>query len=111
MTINASPEFVWSVVGGLLSLIFTFMPGLNIKYAGLPSNVKSAIMLVLIVAISFILYLLNCYGVIVVIGMVCGNIALLVELIWFTALSNQVVYMLTPQPKAVTLAINERVAG
>ena len=103
------------VAGVILSLLFSYIPGLNVKFAALGSEVKRLIMLVLVVLVGGVAFLLSCTGLGEGLGIVIactqGGALTLIQAIVLAAIGNQTAYMLSPETKAVVRAKEERVEG
>jgi hypothetical protein len=93
------------LAGVVLSLLFSYVPGLNVKFAALGTEVKRLIMLGLLVSTATGVYGLSCseFGPIFGILLVCDSTGLveLVRLIILAAITNQTAYALTPLPAKV----------
>lgn len=99
------------IAGALLSILFSYIPGLNVKFAGLPSEYKRLIMLGLLVLVAGVVYGLACSGLGANIGLSIqctkeGALQLVSALI-LAAIANQTTYSLSPQTSATTAARNE----
>jgi len=105
--ISFTPEVIGGLVGLVLTLIFAYFPGLNVAYAGLKSEVKSYIMLGLLVAAAAIITLLAQQGIIPTTAPVTwldfGKVVLAL------LIANQPTYTLLPEAKAVKQAKLARV--
>lgn len=99
---TVSSEVLVGIAGVVLSLLFSYIPGLRVWYAALVSEKKQLLMLGLLVLVTGAIYALGCYGVIDT-GIACdknGVVSLAMMLI--TGLvSNQAAYMISPQPNDV----------
>ena len=97
-----SPEILAAIAGAALSLAFSYLPGLNTKYAALETTRKKLIMAGLLAAVAAVVYGLGCGG-ILQIGLTCSKDGL-VQLVWIYILAimaNQGVFTLTPQTPSV----------
>jgi hypothetical protein len=106
-----TPEGIAAIVGLVLMLVFAYLPGVRQWYAVLASEVKSYIMLGLLLLAEVVISLLAWKGVIVTVPpfdlATAGQIALAL------LISNQPVYKLLPQAadvKALVLARDAKVA-
>lgn len=100
-----SPEILAAIAGAILSLVFSYIPGLNTKYAALDETQKQLIMAGILLLAALGVYGLGCGGILVV-GLTCDRNGL-VQLIWIYLLAimaNQSVYKLTPKTRAVIAA-------
>lgn len=102
MNINFTPEVIAGIVGILLTLIFAYFPKLRVLYGGLQSEVKSLIMLGLILVTALVITLLAYTKVITTNEPVTW---LLFAKVMFAALiANQPAYTILPQAADVTRA-------
>lgn len=110
-----TPETLALVAGIILSLVFSYIPGLNTKFAGLSSEVKRLIMLGLCILVGAGAFGLTCAGFGDVIGaqLACTKQSLvtLFQSIALVAIANQSAYALSPQTGGVQRAKEERVEG
>jgi len=117
--VNLTAAVLMGIVGALLSVVFTWFPGLNTWYAGLGKDAQSGVMVGLLVGAGVIIIVMGCTGLIVVVGLVCtqqGIFSMVVNLVigLVTAMAtNQGTYGLTKNlaPKAVKLAKMQRVTA
>ena len=100
--IEFTPEVVAGIVGLILTLVFSYFPSLNTWYAGLKSEVKSWIMIGLLVVAAAVITLLAQYGVIPSAAPITwldfGKVVLAL------LITNQPTYNLLPETQAVKLA-------
>jgi hypothetical protein len=110
-----TPETLALVAGIILSLIFSYVPGLNTKFAGLSSEIKRVIILGLCILVGAGAFGLTCAGFGSVVGaqLACTKEGLvtLFQSIVLVAIANQSAYGLSPQTAGVTRAKEERVEG
>ena len=107
--VNLTAAVLLAVVGALLSVAFTWFPGLNTWYAGLDKDQQSAIMLGLLILAAAVMIALGCAGLIVVVGLVCtpqGIFTVVINLgvgLVTAMMANQGTYGLTKNlaPKSV----------
>lgn len=94
---------VGSAAGILLSLLFSYIPGLRTKYAALAEDWKKLIMLGAVVAVSAGIIALSCTGLVPLIT--CDKAGLLdFAYIFISALvANQAVYPITPKATDVKM--------
>lgn len=85
------------LAGGLLSLLFTYIPPLFRWYDPLPKETKQAIMGAAIVVVGLAMFGLACGGIDVGFAVVCTQAGLLgvVKVILAALVTNQAVYLLT----------------
>jgi hypothetical protein len=69
--VNLTGAVLLSIIGALLSVVFTWFPGLNTWYAGLQKDAQSGVMLGLLVLAAAVVMALGCFNLIVVVGLVC----------------------------------------
>lgn len=110
MTVTS--EMLVGIAGVVLSLLFSYIPGLRVWYAGLISETKQLIMLGLILAISAAVYVLGCNGILVT-NIACdkGGIVSFVLIVITAIISNQAVYSISPKPGDVQAAKDARDAA
>lgn len=107
--VNLTAAVLLAVVGALLSVAFTWFPGMNTWYAGLDKDQQSAIMLGLLILAAAVMITLGCTGLIVVVGLVCtpqGIFTVVINLgvgLVTAMMANQGTYGLTKHlaPKSV----------
>lgn len=107
-----SPEGLALIAGSVLSLLFSYFPGLNVKFAGLSGEIKRLIMLGLLAVVAGAIYGLNCAG----FGNEIGTIvacnrdgALALAKVFILALiANQSTYSASPETNSVAAAKAER---
>ncbi len=100
-----SSEMLVSIAGVVLSLLFSYIPGLRTWYAGLVAEVKQLIMLGLIILVSGAVFALGCYDILST-GIACDRYGV-ISLVWMVVLgltSNQAAYMITPATNDVVIA-------
>ena len=100
-----SAESISLIAGSILSLFFSYMPGLNARFAGLSAEIKRLIMLGLLVLVSAGVYGLACtsFGAQFGVAVTCdqeGLVALLGSLL-LAVIANQTTYTITPKTGAV----------
>jgi hypothetical protein len=104
MTFVLSPETLSMLAGVLLTLAFSYIPGLNVWYQTLTATWKSLLMLGLLIVVSAGAFGLSCAGWID--GLACTQVDLK-SLVWCLVLAiiaNQSVYKLSPPTSAVMAA-------
>lgn len=97
------------IAGTVLSLIFSYVPGLNAKFAALDGVYKRLIMLGLLAVTVGVVYGLSCADwVFGGISVTCDQegIKYLIEVFVLAAITNQTAYSLSPPTKAVRAAVN-----
>lgn len=105
--IALTPEVIAGVVGVLLSLIFAYFPKLNVLYAGLATEVKSLIMIGLLLATSLVIAALSHFGIIQTTEPVTWF--LLVKVFVVALMTNQPTYTILPETRGVTAAKEARI--
>lgn len=105
---EVTPELIAGLAGVVLSLIFSYIPKLNEKFAALGPEVKRLIMLGLLLVVSAGIYGGTCGGIIQS-GISCDKSGLL-HLVWMfvtATIANQSTYNISPQSQAVRQASDE----
>jgi hypothetical protein len=93
------------IAGGLLSLCFSYIPGLQPWFSALTAEAKSAIMAGLLLLVSAVIFALQCGGLLEALlpglGVTCNQsgVLLLVRIFIMALVANQGVYKLSPQLK------------
>lgn len=103
-----SAELISAIAGGLLSLGFSYIPGLNVWFAGLESIYKRLIMAGLLVLVSAVVFGLSCtswaaaWG----IAITCDQPGLQMLIGSFLAalVANQATYQISPETSKVRTA-------
>lgn len=103
--ITVTPAVLAAIAGALLSLLFSYVPGLNTKFASLEDTSKKLIMAGLLLVVAATLFGLSC-GAILQTGLTCDRLGViqLVYMFVLAIVANQGVFQLTPQTKAVKAA-------
>jgi hypothetical protein len=102
---TVSSELIVSIAGVVLSLLFSYIPGLRTWYAALITETKQLIMLGLLVLVTTAIFVLGCYGILST-GIACdkfGAIAL-IQMLIVGIVSNQAAYLISPQANDVVIA-------
>ena len=101
-----TPEWLTLAAGAVLSLAFSFVPGLNVWYAAKSETFKKWFMVGMLCAVSGVLITSMCLSVIVIEGLTCSEIGIgtFLETLLLAILANQGVYGLTPLPQSVRIA-------
>ena len=102
-----SSELLSLVAGAILTLAFSYIPGLRTWYAGKSDEIKQLIMLGLLVLVAVGSFGLAClgWGASLGINLACtvdGGLGLLVQLL-LAIMANQGLYKLSPQRRDVKL--------
>ena len=98
-------ELLVSLAGIVLSLLFSYIPGLRVWFAALTSEKKQLIMLGLLVLVTGGVFGLGCAG-ILDIGLACdkGGVIAIVKLLVAGIIANQATYLISPQTDDVVIA-------
>lgn len=100
-----SPDLLAAIAGAVLSLIFSFTPGLSTWFAGLLPEIKRLIMLGLLLVSTAVIYAGTCVGIFVT-DITCDQAGIL-RLVWMliaAVMANQSTYAITPQTTKVRMA-------
>lgn len=103
-----SPALISGAAGMVLSLFFKYVPGLNAWYASLSTTFKSLGMLIMLLVVSGFIALSSCLDWWVFITCDKNGILVLFETFVLALVANQSLYVITPDPKAVVVAKNNR---
>jgi hypothetical protein len=103
------------IASAILSLLFTYIPGLNVKYGGLQKETKALIMLGLVLAVAVGALALACSGLAADFGLAVtcdkpGAVGLVLAFFYAVA-GNQGTYLIFPVPEAVQDAKAARIEG
>ncbi len=101
-----TPEFIALTSGTILSLVFSYIPGLNVKFAALPEETKRLYMLVLNVFVVSVVFGLGCLGTLQITNFVCDQNTIIqyAYLLILSMVANQSVFKLSPKTKGVLIA-------
>lgn len=91
-----TPEALLAALGLIVSLVFSYFPGLRVRYAALSPEWKSTIMIAMLFLLTAAVFGLGCAG-ILLIGIACTQAgAVQIAIAFFLALAtNQGTYQLT----------------
>ena len=94
---NDLPALISGIAGAVLSLGFTYIPGLSDWYAAQTKQVKQLIMLGCLVLATFGAYAVTCWDLFSIPGLVCGEPGIKTLIVAFAAamVVNQATYPLT----------------
>ena len=109
-TLVVTPEFLSVVAGALLSLFFSYFPGVNAAYAALDDGQKKLIMLGLLVLAVIAIFVMACYQVVSIDNFVCDR-QTAISFLWmlvYAVIGNQGTFKLTPPAAAVKQAKSAR---
>lgn len=100
-----SVESLALIAGGVLSLLFSYIPGLNASFAGLGSEVKRLIMAGLLFLVAAVIYGLSCAGVgaSFAVSVPCTQEGLLglINVFVLAVIANQSAFAITPKTGVV----------
>lgn len=101
---DTTPDLLSLVAGAVLSLIFSYVPGLNTKFASLTSEAKRGIMALLLLLTAFAIYGLTCGGILQT-GLTCDQPGLtrLAYNFFLALISNQSTFTISPPVNAVKI--------
>jgi hypothetical protein len=106
-----TPELLVSIAGIILSLAFSYIPGLAGKFAGLESVYKRLITLGLALVAAAGVFGLSCAGLIDSVTCDQDGAWGLLQLFIYAAIANQAAYTLSPETQVVQDAKLERDLG
>jgi membrane protein YdbS with pleckstrin-like domain len=89
----------------VLSLFFSYIPGLNTWFAKQVEEIKKSIMLILLLIVAVAVFVLQCFSILDA-SLTCDKQGA-VQLTWIflsAVIANQSTYKITPQLKAVKAA-------
>jgi uncharacterized membrane protein len=100
-----------AAAGVLLSVIFSYVPGLNAKYASLDSTWKRLIMLIALVITAGVVYGISCTGWWTWVSCDQAGIKQLIEAFVIAAIANQTAFELSPKTRMAESAKAARGIG
>lgn len=94
------------IVGTVVSLVFSYFPGLNTWYAAKEEPVKKLIMIGLMVVVSGAIFGLGCANILNMDGFICAKDSVLqfVSILIASVIANQGTYKISPQLDKVKAA-------
>ena len=95
------PTLLSGFAGILLSLVLSYVPGLNVKFAALSSEIKSLIVLISLFVVSLFVGLSSCFNLWVLIPCDKPGIMKLVEFFIVALIASQSLYQVSPMTQAV----------
>ena len=100
-----TPELLVGFAGILLSLLFSYIPGLRVWYGGLIAEKKQLIMLSLLILVTGGIFALGCFD-ILQISLACDKqgVISLAKMLVAGLVANQSTFLLTPQTNDVVVA-------
>lgn len=101
-----TPEWLAIAAGAVISLLFSYIPGLNVWYAGKSEQFKKLFMLGVLVVVTGVLIAAMCLNIITIQGAVCEKASLMTFLfsLALAVMSNQSVFGLSAKTTAVKVA-------
>lgn len=98
-----TPEILIALLGAALSLLFSYVPWLNVWFAALPADTKRIIMAGLLLVTAVIVYVGQCYLGLWQYDVTCDKAGMLklAEIYLLALMANQGAYLLSPQTKGV----------
>ena len=109
MPVELTAATIAMIAGSVLSLLFSYIPGLAEKFAALPATTKRLVMLGLILVVTAAIQALSCAGVFQT-GIACDKAGIVqVILIFLSAvIANQATYTVSPVTTSVQVAKDSR---
>jgi len=102
---NLTSELLVSIAGIVLSLLFSYIPGLRVWFAALAAEKKQLIMLGALIIVTGGVFGLGCAGVLDI-GIPCdkGGVIAIIRLLILALIANQSTYLISPQTNDVIIA-------
>lgn len=102
---NLTSEILVSIAGVVLSLLFSYIPGLRVWFGALVSEKKQLIMLAALIIVTGGVFGLGCAGVLDI-GIPCdkGGVISIIRLLILALIANQSTYLISPQTNDVVIA-------
>jgi hypothetical protein len=104
MAIEATADGLAVVAGILLTLVFSYVPGLNAKFAGLDTERQRLVMLAALVAAAVLIGGLSCVGWLRTVSCDAAGWRAVGEALFWAIVANQGIYSISPRAKAVRAA-------
>ena len=106
-------EVLITLSAAILSLMFMFIPKLRVAFAGLPSEHKLYVNVVLVILLALFMFLGTCTRFLPIAGIVCdqGGLKTLLVYVLLAVGGNQLTYKVSDQPNDVRLAKSNRATG
>jgi hypothetical protein len=104
---SATPEVIAMLAGALLSLAFSYIPGLSGKFGALLPEYKRGIMALLMVIVGAAAFGLSCAGILP--GMACDQPSV-IRLVWVVILAinaNQTMWLISKPPTHETVGTDD----
>lgn len=93
-------EQLGAIAGVLLSLAFSYIPGLSDKFAALDATVKRLVMAALLLAVAVGALALSCANLVVTVECSQGGLMALINTFIAALVANQAAYLIAPTKKA-----------
>lgn len=100
--ITFTPEIITAISGVVLALFFAYFPIVRVKYGKLASEIKSLIMVFLLLVVAGVIWLLVYYGVLTTTEPITWFS--FIKLFFLALISNQPAYTILPQTSDVRTA-------
>ncbi len=92
-----SSEQLGALAGVILSLLFSYVPGLNEKFAALEATIKRLVMAVLLLVVAVGALGLSCANIINAVACTQAGALALLDTFIATLVANQATFLLSPQ--------------
>lgn len=94
--VSITPEVISSIVGVIVSLLFSYFPWLRTKFAALTQEARSGIMILLMAVVAVATFYLSCNGIITT-DIACdqNGVTQLIYIFIITLTANQGTYLAT----------------
>ena len=97
MVFNASADSLALLVGLILSLVFSYVPGFADWYNAKNPDAKRAIMLVFIFLTTIVIFMLACFNVLTGVACTQQGFLALVQIFFAVLIANQTVDRISPK--------------
>jgi hypothetical protein len=101
--VNVKAETLSMAVAAILSLLFSYFPGLNTWYAGVSKEIKSTIMIGLLVLTALIIYFGSCLGLFNAVTCDQQGLWTLTQVFFFALIANQSTFQISPPTQLVRI--------
>lgn len=106
-----TPELFAQILGAIVSLLFSFFPGLREWFNALKPGEKLLVMVGLGVVVSAAIFGISCFTPYVFVACTWLGVQELLEVLWAYIVSTQAVYLLTRKVRPAKQAKNVTVAA